>query len=109
MGMIESGTFDCVLCMFTLLNLKGRESQRQALSEMRRVAREGGKIFIMFHAGEEGKTVSGRWLGERCEYRTFTAEEIKELASDAGIFVLNIESVHDVKYIFAVLSKTWTR
>jgi len=105
MNMFKDNSFDYVLCMFTLMNLKDEVLQKQAINEMKRVCKLNGKIFIMVHNSDEGKVIFGDWFDKKFEYRIFNKDEIKNLIEGINLKIEKIDIVGEGKYIFSVCSK----
>ena len=105
---LEDASFDLVFCIATLHHLPDEETRRQALSEMKRILKPGGRVLMTnwnLYSDSAQKTVEkGKWqqnegefvvpwmnpegktLGERYYYG-FTPEYLDKICSEAGFVV----------------------
>ena len=84
--------FDAVIAVHTFHELSNPET---ALSEMKRVLKPDGKLFIADFA--KGET---RW-----HERYYTPEQVKAMLIERGFKQIEVEKVPDVPFLFAVAKK----
>ena len=84
--------FDAVVTVHALHELSDPET---ALSEMRRVLKSGGTLFIADFA--EGET---RW-----HERYYTPEQVEAMLGERGFRKIEVEKVPDIPFLFAVAKK----
>ena len=104
----DDASFDLVFCVATLHHLPDEETRQQALSEMKRILKPGGRVLMTnwnLYSDSAQKTVEkGKWqqndgefvvpwmnpkgevLGERYYYG-FTPEYLDKICSEAGFEV----------------------
>ena len=104
----ENESFDLVFCIATLHHLPDEETRQQALLEMKRVLKPGGRVFLtnwnLYSESAQKVVEKGKWqqregefvvpwmnpqaevLGERYYYG-FTPEYLDKICSEAGFVV----------------------
>jgi len=92
MNSFSDGQFDAVVIVHALHELSNPET---ALSEMRRVLKPGGTLFIADFA--EGET---RW-----NERYYTLEQVKVMLEERWFRQIVIEKVSNAPFLFAVAKK----
>ena len=92
MDSFSDGQFDAVVTAHAFHELSNPEA---ALSEIRRVLKPSGTLFIADFA--EGET---RW-----NERYYTPEQVEAMLEEGGFRQIEVETVPDVPFLFAVGKK----
>ena len=92
MDSFSDGCFDAVVTVHAFHELSNPET---ALSEMRRVLKPGGTLFIADSAKGEA-----RW-----HERYYTPEKVEAMLRERGFRQIEVEKVPDVPFLFAVAKK----
>jgi SAM-dependent methyltransferase len=88
---VSDASFAAITAFYSIIHLP-RERAADALAEMKRVLKPGGKLLMAFHGGE-GFVRRDEWYGEEVavEATLFQPDEMKGFVEKAGLKVAAIE------------------
>lgn len=82
---IEDETFAGIVAFYSIVNLS-REEVKQALFEIARVLKPGGRLLLAFHVGDEMVHVDELWGHPiHLDFYYFTSDEVTGYLSSAGL------------------------